>query len=68
MYENERSIENYNDICGTKDELCERRQEILLSISEDDKDDILEEVTKVEVGEEDKEKIEDANHVGGRCI
>jgi hypothetical protein len=53
---------------GTKDELCERRQEILLSISEDDKDDILEEVTKVEEGEEEKEKIEDANHVGGRCI
>ena len=37
FYEEQRSIdiENYNDIFGSKDEIVERRDEILLSISED---------------------------------
>ena len=40
MYEEERSanIENYNEIFGSKDELDEKRKEILVSLSEDDGD------------------------------
>ncbi|KAL3777387.1 hypothetical protein ACHAW5_004216 [Stephanodiscus triporus] len=54
IYEEERSVENYKEIFGTKDDLVARREEILHSISCDDSEEM------VDGSEQTKEK-----NVGG---
>jgi hypothetical protein len=42
VYEEERSVENYKEIFGSKEDLVSRRQEILRSISQGDSEEMVE--------------------------
>ena len=66
MYEDQRKadIENYDQIFGSKDELDERREEILVSISEDDVDNNDYEEGK-DAGQNENEENEDVQALGG---
>jgi len=67
MYEDQRSIdiENYNEIFGSKDELIERREGILLSISEDDDAQERNTVEGEGEGEGENEHTTEEKQVGG---
>ena len=66
MYEDQRKadIENYDQIFGSKDELDERREEILVSISEDNGDNNDYEEGK-DAGQNENEENEDVQALGG---